>query len=92
MVQGACYCSGSLEIFAATRRASSPEGALLVFLIFLAACRNRNHVEAATSSKLTIGTGDTVLRCIGQSTNRKSNKSCRESQFGSSNNVTGRGN
>jgi hypothetical protein len=29
-----------------------------VFLIFLAAYRDRNHVEAATSSKLTIGTGD----------------------------------
>jgi hypothetical protein len=31
---------------------------LLVFLIFLAAYRDRNYVEAATSSKLTIGTGD----------------------------------
>jgi len=29
-----------------------------VFLTFLAAYRDRNHVEAATSSKLTIGTGD----------------------------------
>jgi hypothetical protein len=29
-----------------------------VFLIFLTAYRDRNHVEAATSSKLTIGTGD----------------------------------
>ena len=29
-----------------------------VFLIFLAAYRDRNYVEAATSSKLTIGTGD----------------------------------
>jgi len=29
-----------------------------VFPIFLAAYRDRDHVEAATSSKLTIGTGD----------------------------------
>jgi FixJ family two-component response regulator len=29
-----------------------------VFLIFLAAYRDRDYVEAATSSKLTIGTGD----------------------------------
>ena len=29
-----------------------------VFLIFLAAYRDRNYVGAATSSKLTIGTGD----------------------------------
>ena len=29
-----------------------------MFLIFLAAYRDRDHVEAATSSKLTIGTGD----------------------------------
>jgi hypothetical protein len=29
-----------------------------VFLIFLAAYRDRNHVETATSSKLTSGTGD----------------------------------
>jgi hypothetical protein len=29
-----------------------------VFLIFLAAYRDRDCVEAATSSKLTIGTGD----------------------------------
>ena len=29
-----------------------------MFLTFLAAYRDRNHVEAATSSKLTIGTGD----------------------------------
>ena len=31
---------------------------LLVFLIFLAGYRNRNSVEAATSSKPTIGAGD----------------------------------
>jgi hypothetical protein len=31
---------------------------LLVFLIFRAAYRDRNYVEAATGSKLTIGTGD----------------------------------
>ena len=29
-----------------------------MFLIFLAAYRDRDYVEAATSSKLTIGTGD----------------------------------
>jgi hypothetical protein len=29
-----------------------------VFLIFLAAYCDRDHVEAASSSKLTIGTGD----------------------------------
>ena len=29
-----------------------------MFLIFLAAHRDRDYVEAATSSKLTIGTGD----------------------------------
>jgi hypothetical protein len=29
-----------------------------VFLIFLAGYRDRDYVEAATSSKLTIGTGD----------------------------------
>jgi hypothetical protein len=29
-----------------------------VFLIFLAAYRDRNYAEAATGSKLTIGTGD----------------------------------
>jgi hypothetical protein len=29
-----------------------------VFLIFLTAYRDRNYVEAATSSKATIGTGD----------------------------------
>jgi hypothetical protein len=29
-----------------------------VFLIFLAAYRDRNYVDAATSSKLTTGTGD----------------------------------
>jgi FixJ family two-component response regulator len=29
-----------------------------VFLIFLAAYRDRDYVEAATSSKLTIGTGN----------------------------------
>ena len=31
---------------------------LLVFLIFLAAYRDRDYVGAATGSKLTIGTGD----------------------------------
>ena len=31
---------------------------LLVFLIFLAAYRDRDHVEATASGKLTIGTGD----------------------------------
>ena len=31
---------------------------LLAFLIFLAAYGDRNYVEAATSSKLTTGTGD----------------------------------
>jgi len=31
-----------------------------VFLIFLAAYRDRNHVETATSNKLTSGTGDQV--------------------------------
>ena len=31
---------------------------LLVFLTFLAAYRDRNYVAAATSSKLTTGTGD----------------------------------
>jgi len=31
---------------------------LLVFLIFLAAYRDRNYVGSATGSKLTIGTGD----------------------------------
>jgi hypothetical protein len=38
--------------------ASLAAESLLVFLIFLAAYRDRDHVEAATSSKLTIGTGD----------------------------------
>jgi hypothetical protein len=45
-------------MLAAIRSATSPEECALVFLIFLAAYRDRNHVEAATSSKLTIGTGD----------------------------------
>jgi hypothetical protein len=33
------------------------DGSIFVFLIFLA-CRDRDYVEAATSSKLAIGTGD----------------------------------
>ena len=50
-------------MLAAMRRPPSPRSApevrsLLVFLIFLAAYHDRNYVEAATSSKLTMGTGD----------------------------------
>jgi hypothetical protein len=46
--------------FTAIRRASSRVrcNSLWVFLIFLAAYRDRYYVGAATSSKLTIGTGD----------------------------------
>ena len=33
------------------------DGSVFVFLLFLA-CRDRDYVEAATSSKLAIGTGD----------------------------------
>jgi len=41
------------------KKIPSPPSALslLVFLIFLAGYRDRNYVEAATSSKPTIGTG-----------------------------------
>ena len=53
-------CGDFGATFAAIRRASSSIRRVrsLVLLIFLAAYCDRNHVEAASSSKLTIGTSD----------------------------------
>ena len=66
-VRGSFTCFRNIDhlqpLTGGPRSASSLLGSLaaeslLVFLIFLAAYRDRNHVGAATSSKLTIGTGD----------------------------------
>ena len=66
-VLGSFTCSRNIDhvqpLTGGPRSASSllislAANSLLVFLILLAAYRDRNHVKAGTSSKLTIGTGD----------------------------------